>query len=256
MIHHQQTKPQKGGTLSLTEQSRQQQAYEEIRHRILDGKLLPSTPLSEYQLAAQLEISRTPVREALKRLEHEGLIRSYPGRGAFVVELSTQDIIEIYQIRSQLEGFAARVAAEQMVLDDIQLLERDFQQFQALTTESSEREAFELDIHLHKKIIGSTKNSRLITILATLDDQVHRIRAMSSRAPGRLEAALHEHREIVERIKQRDAVGAEQAMLHHLQAACENALRLVAPSRLSYLSFAQTNNNLEGSKQLLQGMEE
>src|SRR5437867_830283 len=90
-----------------------QQAYEEIRRRILEGEFQPSSPLSEHQLAATLQLSRTPVREAIKRLEKEGLVRSIPNRGTFIAELSAHDILEIYQIRERLESLAARIAAEQ-----------------------------------------------------------------------------------------------------------------------------------------------
>src|SRR5579872_1704258 len=76
---------------------RHAQAYAHIRNRIMEGKLLPDEPLSEYQLAEQLKLSRTPVREALKRLEHEGLVRFIFNRGAFVAGLSVHDIVEIYQ---------------------------------------------------------------------------------------------------------------------------------------------------------------
>ena len=76
--------------------------------------LPPSSPISEYQLAAALNISRTPVREAIKRLEEDGLVWSVPNKGTFVSELSAKDIMEIYQVRERLEGLAARIAAEQM----------------------------------------------------------------------------------------------------------------------------------------------
>ncbi|WP_129678146.1 GntR family transcriptional regulator [Candidatus Chloroploca sp. Khr17] len=97
-----------------------QHAYQQIRRRILDGELRPSSPLSEHQLAVTLQLSRTPVREALKRLEKEGLVRSIPSRGTFITELTAHDILEIYQVRECLESLAARIAAEQMSPSDIQ----------------------------------------------------------------------------------------------------------------------------------------
>jgi len=215
---------------STIEQTRYQWAYEEIRRRIMDGDLPPGAPLSEYQLAELLQVSRTPVREALKRLEHEGIVRSAPNRGAFVAELSLQDIMEIYQIREQLEGVAARIAAQSMPAADVQELEEELRRAAALAAKGHVRETFESDVHLHKQIIGATRNRRLVTILATLDDQVRRIRSMSPRTPGRLEATLREHNEIVARIKERDASGAEAAMRRHLQAACENAVHLIFPA--------------------------
>jgi DNA-binding GntR family transcriptional regulator len=215
---------------STTEQTRYQWAYEEIRRRILDADLAPAAPLSEYQLADLLQVSRTPVREALKRLEHEGLVRSIPSRGAFVAELSAQDIMEIYQIREQMESLAARIAAETMPVADVEDLEDELARAATFAAKGRVKDTFESDVHLHKRIIEATRNGRLAGILGTLDDQVQRIRVMSPRTPGRLEATLREHREIVGRIKERDASGAEAAMRHHLRAACENAIHLVFPA--------------------------
>jgi len=209
-----------------------QQAYEEIRRRILEGELLPSSPLSEHQLAATLQLSRTPVREAIKRLEKEGLVRSIPNRGTFIAELSAQDIMEIYQVRERLEGLAARIAAEQMSTEDVQALEHEVALTASLSDEDRIGEIFQSDIRFHKLIIAATRNQRLSIILATLDDQMYRVRAILPRSADWLGATLRDHKAIVEQIKARDGKGAEQAMEQHLQLTCERAMRLVLPLRL------------------------
>lgn len=224
------TKTDTGATLA--ERGLNQQAYEEIRRRILEGELLPSSPLSEHQLAATMQLSRTPVREAIKRLEKEGLVRSIPNRGTFIAELSAHDIMEIYQVRERLEGLAARIAAEQMPVTDMQALEHEVALTTALAAEGRIGEIFQSDIRLHKLIIAATHNSRLSAILATLDDQMYRVRAILPRSPDWLEAALREHTAIVERIKARDGKGAEQAMEEHLRSACERSMRVALPLRL------------------------
>jgi DNA-binding GntR family transcriptional regulator len=206
----------------------QARAYARIRDRIMEGELLPDEPLSEYQLAEQLKLSRTPVREALKRLEHEGLVRFVFNRGAFVEGLSVHDIVEIYQVREQLEGFAARLAAGEMPLEESSALDNELEQAQRLAAAGNVRETFESDIHLHKQIIRFTNNDRIMRILATLDNQVHRIRGLSPNVPTRIEATLREHREIMDCIKRRDGQGAQEAMTRHLRAACENAIRLMS----------------------------
>src|ERR1700686_5658444 len=106
--------------------------YEEIRKWILDGDLVPNQPLSEYRLGTELKVSRTPVREALRRLEHEGLVWFAMNRGAFVKGLSVADIVEVYQVREQLEGFAARVAASEMLESDIEVLEGELERAEQL----------------------------------------------------------------------------------------------------------------------------
>lgn len=213
----------------MTKRELNQQAYDEIRHRILAGELHPSTPLSEYQLAATLNLSRTPVREAIKALEKEGLVWSIPNKGTFVAELSAHDIMEIYQVRERLEGLAARIAAEQMSAKDIQLLEKEIALSNEFVASGQVDEIFQCDIRIHKLIISSTQNSRLGTILATLDDQMHRVRALFPQYPDWLQATMQDHAVIVEKIKEHDGGGAENAMESHLRFACDRAVRIVLP---------------------------
>ncbi len=208
-----------------------QQAYDEIRRRILDGELCPSSPISEYQLAAEMKISRTPVREAIKRLEEEGLVWSIPNKGTFVSKVSAQDIMEIYQVREGLEGLAARLAAAQMSESDIQLLEQEITLEDELKSTGQVDEIFNCDIRIHKLIITSTQNIRLGTILATLDDQMHRVRIIFSQSPDWLDSTLQDHAEIVEKIKAHDCEGAESAMIQHLRSACDQSVKVVLPLR-------------------------
>jgi DNA-binding GntR family transcriptional regulator len=213
--------------------SRATEAYTIIRHKIFTAELSPGRAVSEYQLADNLGFSRTPVREALKRIENEGLIHSLPGRGTFVAETSLQDIVEIYVVRSLLEPFAARVAATQMSENDIQSLEREVDAARMAAQKSKFDEAFDLDIRLHKSIVAATRNSRINQILRQLDDQVHRIRVLAPRTPGRLVKTIDEHQAIVEALAAHDPSAAEQAMRDHLAAAQANAIRVAVPMPVS-----------------------
>jgi len=206
-----------------------QKAYAEIRRRILNGELSKEPPLSEYQLAEELELSRTPVREAIKRLEREGLVQSIPNRGTFVAELTARDISEIYQVREQLEGFAARIAAETMSDESINMLEEEIRVLNTLASEGRLVEIVDSDVRLHKLIIASTQNSRLIELLGTLDDQMHRVRAVFPQSSKWLEATLAEHTDIVKAIKARDGGRAEKAMKAHLRSAREYAIKQFLP---------------------------
>jgi DNA-binding GntR family transcriptional regulator len=221
-----------------------QRAYDEIRRRILNGEFIPSSPISEYQLAAELNFSRTPVREALKRLEEEGLVWSIPNKGTFIAELSAQDIMEIYQVREGLEGMAALIAAEQMSEKDIQLLEKEIALLNELKFTGRVDEIFQCDIRLHKLIIESTQNIRLGKILATLDDQMHRVRIFFSQTPDWLQAVIQDHTTLVEKIKARDGKGAENAMVQHLRSSCDRSVQIVLPLRRSY-SPGNNNSGME-----------
>lgn len=208
-----------------------QQAYDEIRRRILSGELRPSSVLSEHQLATSLQLSRTPVREAIKRLEQEGLVQSLPNRGTFVTELSAHDILEIYQIRERLESLAARIAAEHMTPDEVRALEQEIALTQASIAEGHITDAFAADIRFHKLIIAVTQNERLSTVLATFDDQMYRVRALLTQSSERLQTSFDQHRAIVERIQAHDGPGAERVMEEHLRLTCEWAMRLTLPVR-------------------------
>ena len=212
-----------------TQVSLNQKAYAEIRRRILNGELSTDAPLSEYQLAEDLELSRTPVREAVKRLEREGLVQSIPNRGTFVAELTARDISEIYQVREQLEGFAARIAAEAMSDESINLLDEEIRHLNTLASDGRLVEIVDSDIRLHKLIIASTQNSRLSELLGTLDDQMHRVRALFPQSSQWLQATLAEHADIVKAIKARDGLEAEKAMKIHLRSAREYAIKQFLP---------------------------
>jgi GntR family transcriptional regulator, rspAB operon transcriptional repressor len=205
--------------------TRGENVYQKIRQCILTGEFPPAAPLSEYQLASQFQLSRTPVREALGRLEHEGMVRTVTGHGTFVAELTPHDIMEIYQVREQLESYAARVAAERMDADALCKLEHIIERMNAGGA------FFETDIDLHKTIIRSTQNSRMFAILATLDDQMGRIRGIWSRNPRWVDGALAEHSLIVKCIIERNSAGAEGAMRQHLRSSCDKAIRFLMPMR-------------------------
>lgn len=213
------------------DQTRGEEVYEKIRACILEGEFAPAAPLSEYRLAARFKLSRTPVREALSRLEQHGMVRTVTGRGTFVSELTPHDIMEIYQVREQLESYAARVAAERMTSADLLELNTIIEQMHEGAAAGYANETFETDINLHKSIIRATQNNRMFAILATLDDQMHRIRSMWPRTPRWLDGTLAEHDLIVHCIRERDTEGAESAMRKHLRASCEHAIRFLMPMR-------------------------
>jgi len=201
-------------------------AYEHIRRSILDATVPVGTALSEYQLANEIGVSRTPVREALKLLEQEGLVRSVARRGTFVADLTVRDIVEVYQVRIQLEALAARVAAERMESAQVDELIAALDRAEKLLRQGKLEASREHDRDLHKRIIESTSNGRLLQILATLDDQVHRIRQRAMSSMERAPATLAEHRAVLTSIKKRDGAAAEKAMRDHLQAARDNAIQM------------------------------
>jgi DNA-binding GntR family transcriptional regulator len=207
-------------------------AYQHIRRSILDFRLPIGATLSEYQLAHEIGVSRTPVREALKRLEQEGLVRSVARRGTFVADLTLRDVVEVYEVRIQLEGLAARIAADRMEPAECAEVIAELERAEKSARQKRFARAREHDIHFHKAIVRSAGNGRLAAIVSTLEDQVHRIRQRALREPTRVPATLAEHRLILEAVRRHDQDGAELAMRRHLEAARENAIQMARAGTL------------------------
>lgn len=218
--------PVKSGT-----QTRAAEAYSKIRRAILDLDFLPGTPLSEAQLAEAYKISRTPVREALKLLEREGLVRVFPARGTFVAELAYSDVVEIYEVRLLLESFAATVATSRLTKEELTSLFGSMVEAERALERGEIEEACLLDIQLHRSIVMATGNQRIRRILSQMDDQVHRIRMIALRDPERIRQTLVEHKRIIAALMERDSERAGVEMRDHLRAACANALRVSASQR-------------------------
>ncbi len=194
------------------------QAYLELRRQILSGQLQPGEPLSEYQLAKALNVSRTPVREALARLRSAGLVRSVPQRGMFVSELGPRDVIEIMEIRERLESLVVRRAMDQGLSgEQLTGWEEQTGQARQLIVDGRLPEALAIGSSLHDQLISLAGNERLAGILAQLSEQVWLLSMVGIRAPGRPEQANEEHRVLLVHMRNGDADAAEAAMREHLR---------------------------------------
>lgn len=203
--------------------------YDEIRNQILTAEIPPGTPLSEYDLASDIGVSRTPVREALMDLAAAGLIRVIPRHGIFVAEMSAQDIHEVYELRIALESLAARIAARTITPSDVNAMRRDLDEEAAAVEAGDFESAFQSGAKLHQRLQGTARNGRLQTLLRNLHDQSALIRHKAGGSGDRPALTLAEHRRLVDAIAARDPGAAEDAMRAHLEAARDNALHLVAP---------------------------
>lgn len=194
------------------------QAYTQLREQILSGQLSPGSPLSEYQLAKALSVSRTPVREALGRLQAVGLVRSVPQRGMFVNELGPQDVVEILEIREQLECLALRRLVENGVPEDM-LKRWEEQTDAAVEAIAADQlpEALALGCQLHDELILAAGNSRMTEILGQLGEQIWLLGLVGIRAPGRPVQAAHEHQDLLKLLRSGDADAVEAAMRQHLR---------------------------------------
>ncbi|HEV7264869.1 MAG TPA: GntR family transcriptional regulator [Falsiroseomonas sp.] len=206
-----------------------EQALASIRQGILDARYPAGSLLSESQLAEELRISRTPIREALRELAGSGLLRILPQRGVVVSEPSVQDIVEVYQLREQLECFAARLAAERLAPADGAAFEAEHAEAMSHMEAARLRQAYDASVRLHGRIISLARNARLTQFMSQLSDQVHRFGLLTLRH-GRVEHALEEHGQIIEALLRRDGDAADALMRAHLRADRDLALRIILPA--------------------------
>ena len=200
-------------------------AYERLKELILDGRFAAGAPLTERALATELGVSRTPVREAILRLDREGLVEIVDGRGAFVASYSFEDIIQIYHVRIGLEPLAARLACPNITPEMLEPFERELKRFKRNPEmRKDDPDAWrKVGRGLHEFFIGASRSERLIQILEGLRDQIELVRGW-----GRLVApdashrsTIDEHLAIVQALKQRDPDRAEAEVRAHL----DNGLR-------------------------------
>jgi len=200
---------------------------EAIREAIIGGTLKPRERLMEIQLAEELGVSRTPIREALRELELEGFIVMVPRKGAFVADMTFKDIADIFEIRVALEGLAAGLAAERITDEEMEDMERHLvEKADAIARGDMER-LVEVDTRFHESIYKASRNDRLKGIINNLREQIQRFRATSLAYPGRMKQSLEEHRSIVEAIHARDVALARQLTQEHIENAEQSMIESI-----------------------------
>ena len=200
------------------------QAYDRFREALHQGVLAPGQRVLETEIAERFGMSRTPVREAIRRLQAEGLVTPLPGRGLCVARYDHAEMEELYVTREALEGIAARLAAANAGRPDIALLQR-------LVTEEAGLPAGALAEHnrrFHRALHQAAHNRYLLRSLSALSDALALLGPTTLEQPGRAGAAQAEHAAIVAAVARRDEAAAEAAARAHIAAAYEARLGLVA----------------------------
>jgi DNA-binding GntR family transcriptional regulator len=195
-----------------------------LREAILQGYFEPGEKLDQELIANDLEVSRTPVREALKKLESEGFLEIRPHRGAFITAVSRQDIRDVYEIRALLEAEAVRQATPVILESVLDELEEHLNQTQTQIEAGDSTGHFESDVCFHEAIVNLVENELLKEILDSLNNRIMRVRRFGQLQPGpHLVESHREHHLILQAMRQRDAQDAAKLMRHHLE---QSALRV------------------------------
>lgn len=210
---------------SPSQASRADQVQQQILQSIRNGHFQPGDRIRETEVAKSFGVSRTPVREALRRLESDGLLNFESWRGVVVSKLDRQQVSELYAMREVLEGTAARMAAQHIDAADIELLRVLLEQAE-VSSDDPARLA-QLNRKLHQTIYAAAHNQYLLQTLGQLENALALLRGTTYAVPGRAQSAAAEHREIVEAICERNADAAELAARAHIGAAQRARLRLL-----------------------------
>lgn len=195
-----------------------------LRQQILDGKYLPGDSLIETKLAEELGVSRTPIREAIRQLELEGLVDSIPNKGVIVRGISEKDIEDIYTIRNVLEGLAARWAVEKIDDEELEELKDSFELMEFYSNKGDIEQVAKLNTKFHEVIFRATKSSVLQHILTDFQYYVQWARYESLKTPGRAQEALEEHRKILEAFMARDYENSEKTVTQHIINSSRNLM--------------------------------
>jgi len=201
--------------------------FEAIREAIISGHLKPGERLMEIQLAEELGVSRTPVREAIRKLEQEGLVVMVPRKGAYVADISMKDIAEVFEIRGALEGLAAELAAERATEEELERLERLLVAIGECIERQDVDGMIEKDTEFHDLLFSASHNERLVQILSLLREQIQRFRSRTLARVERMKVALEEHKAIVEALGRRDSELARSLAEAHIESARSSLMKLI-----------------------------
>jgi DNA-binding GntR family transcriptional regulator len=204
-----------------------EQVCERIRASILSGELKPGAKLTEQDLAAELEVSRTPIREAIRQLEVERLVTRTPFVGVTVTQLGPQEVIELLEIREVLEGLAARLATRHMDALHLQKLKKSMQQLAASARKGDVRAYLDQALAFRRLLVECCGSASLTEHVLAIENRLRLTGSRTAMLPGRMEAAIEEHEKLLKAIERGDADAAEQLnreRIRHIRDAVEKSV--------------------------------
>lgn len=195
--------------------------FESLRRAIMEGDLKPGERLMEIQLAQRLGVSRTPVREAIRKLELEGLVIMVARKGAYVADLSLNDVLDVLEVRASLEGLGAWLAAQKMTEEERILLKNKALDFERSVLAGDKEKMIEADAHMHEIIFKASGNKSLQSLVDSLREQVQRFRVTYITTTQNPADIVGEHKLLVDAIVSQDAAASREAAESHIKKAQE-----------------------------------
>ena len=191
--------------------------FNTLREAILKGELKPGERLMELQLAAKLGVSRTPIREAIRMLEQEGLAVTIPRKGAEVAKMTEKDMEDVLQIREALDELAAKIACEQISEEQLEELVATMHEFEESTKTDNVKKIAEADVKFHDIIYQATGNPKLVNMLNNLREQMYRYRVEYLKDENNYPTLMKEHKDIVEGLVRKNKMQVTETMHQHVK---------------------------------------
>jgi len=207
-----------------------QHVFERLKQAVVQGKIAPESRLVESHLAQLLGISRTPVREAIHKLEREGYLKKLPRRGFIVLGFSRDDIEETFGIRSILESYAARLAAIKHEKKELQALEEKISAYQNCLDVNDLGRLPQINTEFHELLYALSRSPRLIKMINDLKDQIYRYRKVILQNKTFAKVSNEDHKRMLDYIRRRDANGVEALVRDHVirgQVAVLNQIDMI-----------------------------
>lgn len=190
--------------------------FNTLRQAILRGELKPGERLMEIQLANKLGVSRTPIREAIRKLELEGLVLMIPRKGAEVADITEKSLRDVLEVRKALEELAVQLTCDKITKEQIRELEQAAEQFKKTLKSNDITEIAEADVRFHDIIYLATDNQKLILLLNNLREQMYRYRIEYLKRADKYSQLLAEHEEIIHRIEKKQKKEAAEIVCKHI----------------------------------------
>lgn len=191
--------------------------FNNLREAILKGELVPGERLMEKQLAEKMGVSRTPIREAIRKLELEGLVIMVPRKGAEVAKITKKDIKDVLEVRATLEALAVKLACQKMDEEQLERLRKVNKEFSVAASNKEIELLIQKDVEFHDIIFECTNNDKLIQIVNNLREQIYRFRVEYIRMKNDCTILAKEHNEILSCIEQKDITHAKEIAAKHIE---------------------------------------
>ena len=201
--------------------------FNTLRQAILRGELKPGERLMEIQLANKLGVSRTPIREALRKLELEGLVNMVPRKGAEVADITEKSLRDVLEVRKALEELSVQLACEKITEEEIEELKRVAERFKDTLDDQDVTKIAEADVAFHDVIYTATDNQKLILLLNNLREQMYRYRVECLKKEEAYPQLIAEHEELIDNISKRNKEEATRIMCEHIDNQVATVINVI-----------------------------